>query len=106
MPGEFGQVGSYITRIKLVLPSGELLDISESDQPDPPRQRWLQLISVVAGALKMLQRLRPLPLHLLCVSENPLDPWVVEVLGWQIGCLQHGVKLAMFYHRIAMIDQQ
>ena len=24
MPGEFGQVGSYITRIKMVLPSGEL----------------------------------------------------------------------------------
>ena len=33
MPGEFGQVGSYITRIKMVLPSGELLEVSE-DQPD------------------------------------------------------------------------
>ena len=34
MPGEFGQVGSYITRIKMVLPSGELLEISEADQPE------------------------------------------------------------------------
>ena len=33
MPGEYGQVGSYITRIKMVLPSGELLEVSE-DQPD------------------------------------------------------------------------
>jgi FAD/FMN-containing dehydrogenase len=33
MPGEFGQVGSYVSRIKMVLPSGELLEVSE-DQPD------------------------------------------------------------------------
>ena len=33
MPGEYGQVGSYITRIRMVLPSGELLDVSE-DQPE------------------------------------------------------------------------
>ncbi|MCU1234706.1 MAG: linked oxidase domain protein [Candidatus Solibacter sp.] len=33
MPGEFGQVGSYITRIKMVLPSGELLEVTE-DQPE------------------------------------------------------------------------
>ncbi|MEO8662753.1 MAG: D-arabinono-1,4-lactone oxidase, partial [Bryobacteraceae bacterium] len=31
--GEFGQVGSYITNIKLVLPSGELLEVTE-DQPE------------------------------------------------------------------------
>jgi len=33
MPGEFGQVGSYITNIKLVLPSGDLLEVTE-DQPE------------------------------------------------------------------------
>jgi hypothetical protein len=33
MPGEYGQVGSYITRIKMVLPSGELLEASD-DQPE------------------------------------------------------------------------
>lgn len=33
MPGEYGQVGSYITRIRMVLPSGELLDVSD-DQPE------------------------------------------------------------------------
>ncbi|MGH9378752.1 MAG: FAD-binding oxidoreductase, partial [Terriglobia bacterium] len=33
MPGEFGQVNSYVTNIKMVLPSGELLEVTE-DQPD------------------------------------------------------------------------
>lgn len=33
MPGEFGQVNSYITRMKMVLASGDLLEVSE-DQPE------------------------------------------------------------------------
>ena len=33
MPGEFGQVNSYITHIKMVLPSGDLLEVSE-EQPE------------------------------------------------------------------------
>jgi hypothetical protein len=31
MPGEYGQVNSYITRIKMVLPSGDLLEVSDDD---------------------------------------------------------------------------
>jgi FAD/FMN-containing dehydrogenase len=37
MPGEYGQVGSYITNIKMVLPSGELLEVTD-DQPELMRQ--------------------------------------------------------------------
>lgn len=33
MPGELGQVGSYVSRIKMVLPSGDLLEITD-DQPE------------------------------------------------------------------------
>ena len=33
-PGEYGQVGSYIIGVKLVLPNGDLLEITEADQPD------------------------------------------------------------------------
>jgi len=33
MPGEYGQVGSYVTKIKLVLPSGEKLEVTE-DRPE------------------------------------------------------------------------
>ena len=34
MPGEYGQVGSYITGVKMVLPNGQLLEVTESAQPD------------------------------------------------------------------------
>ena len=37
MPGEYGQVNSYISRIKMVLPSGDLLEVSD-DQPDLMQQ--------------------------------------------------------------------
>ena len=37
MPGEYGQVGSYVTNIKMVLPSGVLLEVSD-DQPELMRQ--------------------------------------------------------------------
>ena len=32
--GEFGQVGSYVTSVKMVLPSGDLLEVTEDAQPD------------------------------------------------------------------------
>lgn len=32
--GEYGQVGSYITGVKMVLPSGELLEVTEAAQPE------------------------------------------------------------------------
>lgn len=33
MPGELGQVGSYVSRIKMVLPSGDLMEVTD-DQPE------------------------------------------------------------------------
>jgi FAD/FMN-containing dehydrogenase len=33
MPGELGQVGSYVSRIKMILPSGDLMEVTD-DQPD------------------------------------------------------------------------
>jgi FAD binding domain/D-arabinono-1,4-lactone oxidase len=33
-PGEYGQVGSYITAVKMVLPNGDLLQVDEATQPD------------------------------------------------------------------------
>jgi FAD/FMN-containing dehydrogenase len=33
MPGEYGQVGSYVTGLKMVLPSGDLLEVTEN-QPE------------------------------------------------------------------------
>src|SRR3984885_8056966 len=36
-PGEYGQVGSYVTGVKMVLPSGDLLEVTDA-QPDLMRQ--------------------------------------------------------------------
>jgi FAD/FMN-containing dehydrogenase len=37
-PGEYGQVGSYVIGVKMVLPSGDLLEITEASQPDLMQQ--------------------------------------------------------------------
>ncbi len=43
-PGEYGQVGSYVTGVKMVLPSGDLLEVSEDTNPrvdaDRPVELW------------------------------------------------------------------
>jgi FAD/FMN-containing dehydrogenase len=36
MPGEFGQVSSYCSRMKMVLPSGKILDVRRGDGGDIP----------------------------------------------------------------------
>ena len=38
MPDEYGQVGSYITGVRMVLPSGELLEVTEEGQPELMQQ--------------------------------------------------------------------
>src|ERR1700683_1399638 len=37
MPGEYGQVGSYVSRVKMVLPSGDLLEVTDA-QPELMQQ--------------------------------------------------------------------
>ncbi len=34
MPGEYGQVGSYVIGVKMVLPSGDLLEVTENGNPE------------------------------------------------------------------------
>ena len=38
MPGEFGQVGSYVTAVKMVLPNGERLEATEEKDPELMRK--------------------------------------------------------------------
>ena len=58
MPGEFGQVNSYISRIKMVLPSGELFEVSDA-QPE-----LMQLVRSSYGTFGIVYettfRVRPL----------------------------------------------
>lgn len=37
-PDEYGQVGSYVTGVKMVLPSGDLLEVTEASQPELMQQ--------------------------------------------------------------------
>ena len=58
MPGEYGQVGSYITAVKMVLPSGELLEVDES------KPQLLQMVRSSYGTFGIIYevtyRVRPL----------------------------------------------
>lgn len=64
MPGELGQVGSYISRIKMVLPSGELLEVSD-DQPDLMRQvrSSYGTFGVVYEATFRVRPIQPMAVH-------------------------------------------
>jgi FAD/FMN-containing dehydrogenase len=62
-PGEYGQVGSYITGVKMVLPSGDLLEVTEDNNPD-----LMQIIRSSYGLLgivyEVTYKIKPLtPMH-------------------------------------------
>jgi len=71
MPGEYGQVGSYVTDIKMVLPSGELLEVSEN-QPE-----LLCKVRSSYGTLKIVTA--------ATFRVRPILPMAVhhEALGWK-----------------------
>ena len=62
-PGEFGQVGSYITGVKMVAPSGDLVEVSEAQNPELMRivRSSYGLLGIV---YEVTYRIRPLtPMH-------------------------------------------
>jgi FAD/FMN-containing dehydrogenase len=62
-PGEYGQVGSYITGVKMVLPGGDLLEVSEDTNP-----QLMQILRSSYGLLgiayEVTYKIKPLtPMH-------------------------------------------
>jgi FAD/FMN-containing dehydrogenase len=62
-PGEYGQVGSYIIGVKMVLPGGDLLEVTEDKNPD-----LMQIIRSSYGLLgivyEVTYKIKPLtPMH-------------------------------------------
>jgi FAD/FMN-containing dehydrogenase len=62
-PGEYGQVGSYVTGIKMVLPSGDLLEVTEDVNP-----QLMQILRSSYGLLgivyEVTYKVKPLtPMH-------------------------------------------
>jgi FAD/FMN-containing dehydrogenase len=61
--GEYGQVGSYITGVKMVLPNGELLEVTEAAQPDL-MQKVRSSYGLFGIIYEVTYRIRPLtPMH-------------------------------------------
>ena len=61
--GEYGQVGSYITGVKMVLPSGDLLEVTEDAQPDL-MQKVRSSYGLFGIIYEVTYKIRPLtPMH-------------------------------------------
>lgn len=62
-PGQYGQVGSYVTGVKMVLPSGELLEVTEEKQPEL-MQKVRSSYGLFGIIYEVTYRIRPLtPMH-------------------------------------------
>ena len=64
MPGEYGQVGSYIVGIKMVLPNGQLLEVTEA-QPDLIQKvrSSYGLFGIVYEATYRIRNIIPMSVH-------------------------------------------
>jgi FAD/FMN-containing dehydrogenase len=61
--GEYGQVGSYVTSVKMVLPSGELLEVTEGAEPDL-MQKIRSSYGLFGITYEVTYRIRPMtPMH-------------------------------------------
>jgi len=65
MPGEYGQVSSYCTRIKMVLPSGKILEVS--DESDPELMKMLRssygTFGIVTEATFRIRPIQPMEVY-------------------------------------------
>jgi hypothetical protein len=79
MPGEFGQVGSYISAIKMVLPSGDRLEVTDA-QPDLMQKvrSSYGTFGVVYETTFRVRPIQPLAVHHETFS---LDDFVVQLPG-------------------------
>ncbi|HTS70802.1 MAG TPA: FAD-binding oxidoreductase [Terriglobia bacterium] len=64
MPGEYGQVGSYLTEVEMVLPSGEILEVDES-QPELLQQirSSYGLFGIVTAATFRVRPILPMAVY-------------------------------------------
>jgi FAD/FMN-containing dehydrogenase len=62
-PGEYGQVGSYVTGVKMALPSGDLLEVTEGAQPEL-MQKVRSSYGLFGIVYEVTYKIRPLtPMH-------------------------------------------
>lgn len=63
--GEYGQVGSYVTGVKMVLPSGDLLEVTEAAQPQLMQQvrSSYGMFGIVYEVTYSIKPLTPMHVH-------------------------------------------
>ncbi len=70
MPGEYGQAGSYVTGVKMVLPNGDLLEVTEAAQPDL-MQKVRSSYGLFGVIYEVTYAIRPLtPMHVHHTTYN------------------------------------
>jgi len=72
-PGGFGQVGSYVTGVKMVLPSGDLLEVTADKDPEL-MQKIRSSYGLLGIIYEVTYRVRPLtPMHVHHETYNVED---------------------------------
>ncbi|MBT9331598.1 FAD-binding oxidoreductase [Paracidobacterium acidisoli] len=63
--GEYGQVGSYIVGVKMVLPNGDLLEVTEAEQPELMQKvrSSYGLFGIIYEVTYKIRRLLPMAVH-------------------------------------------
>jgi hypothetical protein len=90
MPGEYGQVGSYVTRIKMALPSGDFLEVTD-DQPDL-MQKVRSSYGTFGIVCEATFRVRPIQPMAVRHKTFKLDDFIQ-----QLPALKAGGESLMFY---------
>ncbi|HEY2385263.1 MAG TPA: FAD-binding oxidoreductase [Terriglobia bacterium] len=89
MPGEYGQVGSYITRIRMVLPSGDILEVSD-DQPELMQlvRSSYGMFGIVTEATYKIRPIIPLAVHHKTFSLTDFIAQLpdLKALGYSMMC--------------------
>jgi len=65
MPGEYGQVGSYVIGVKMVLPNGDLLEVIEDKDPDLMQKvrSSYGTIGIIYQVTYRIRQLLPMDVH-------------------------------------------
>lgn len=92
-PGEYGQVGSYITGVKMVLPSGDLLEVTETAQPDLMQQvrSSYGLFGIIYEVTYSIRPLLPMHVHHTTYS---LEDFIAALPG--LKALDYSMMFYMF----------
>jgi FAD/FMN-containing dehydrogenase len=76
-PGEYGQVGSYVTGVKMVLPSGELLEVTDK-QPDL-MQKVRSSYGLFGVIYEVTYRVRPLTPMAVHHQSFQIDDFIAQL---------------------------